>query len=55
MLEVLEKNALITEQMKENLEQEHCHHHHDEEHECCCHHHDEEHEHCCAITMMKMT
>ena len=47
LLEVLEKNALITEQMKENLEQEHCHHHHDEEHECCCHHHDEEHEHCC--------
>ena len=47
LLEVLEKNALITEQMKENLEQEHCHHRHDEEHECCCHHHDEEHEHCC--------
>ncbi len=58
LLEVLEKNALITEQMKENLEQEHCCHHHDEEHEhccqdhdeeheCCCHHHDEEHEHCC--------
>ena len=47
LLEVLEKNALITEQMKENLEQEHCHHHHNEEHECCCHHHDEEHEHCC--------
>ena len=58
LLEVLEKNALITEQMKENLEQEHCchhhdeehehcFHHHDEEHECCCHHHDEEHEHCC--------
>ena len=47
LLEVLEKNALITEQMKENLEQEHCHHHHDEEHECCCHHHDEDHEHCC--------
>lgn len=41
LLEVLEKNALITEQMKENLEQEHCHHHHDEEHEHCCHHHDE--------------
>ena len=41
LLEVLEKNALITEQMKENLEQEHCCHHHDEEHECCCHHHDE--------------
>ena len=47
LLEVLEKNALITEQMKENLEQEHCHHHHNEEHECCCHHHDEEHENCC--------
>ena len=47
LLEVLEKNALITEQMKENLEQEHCHHHHNEENECCCHHHDEEHEHCC--------
>lgn len=47
LLEVLEKNALITEQMKENLEQEHCHHHHNEEHECCCHHHDEDHEHCC--------
>ena len=47
LLEVLEKNALTTEQMKENLEQEHCHHHHNEEHECCCHHHDEEHEHCC--------
>ena len=41
LLEVLEKNALITEQMKENLEQEHCYHHHDEEHEHCCHHHDE--------------
>lgn len=41
LLEVLEKNALITEQMKENLEQEHCCHHHDEEHEHCCHHHDE--------------
>ena len=47
LLEVLEKNALITEQMKENLEQEHCCHHHDEEHEHCCHHHDEDHEHCC--------
>ena len=47
LLEVLEKNALITEQMKENLEQEHCCHHHDEEHEHCCHHHDEEHECCC--------
>lgn len=47
LLEVLEKNALITEQMKENLEQEHCCQDHDEEHECCCHHHDEEHEHCC--------
>ena len=41
LLEVLEKNALITEQMKENLEQEHCCHHHDEDHEHCCHHHDE--------------
>ena len=41
LLEVLEKNALITEQMKENLEQEHCCHHHDEEHEHCWHHHDE--------------
>lgn len=47
LLEVLEKNALITEQMKENLEQEHCCHHHDEEHEHCCQDHDEEHEHCC--------
>lgn len=36
LLEVLEKNALITEQMKENLEQEHCCHHHDEK----GHHHD---------------
>ena len=41
LLEVLEKNALITEQMKENLEQEHCCQDHDEEHEHCCHHHDE--------------
>lgn len=40
LLEVLEKNALITEQMKENLEQEHCCHHHDEDYEHCCHHHD---------------
>lgn len=47
LLEVLEKNALITEQMKENLEQEHCYHHHDEDHEHCCQDHDEEHEHCC--------
>lgn len=47
LLEVLEKNALITEQMKENLEQEHCCHHHDEEHEHCCQDYDEEHEHCC--------
>lgn len=47
LLEVLEKNALITEQMKENLEHEHCCHHHDEEHEHCCQDHDEEHECCC--------
>lgn len=47
LLEVLEKNALITEQMKEKLESEHCCHSHEEGHEHCCHNHDEDHEHCC--------
>lgn len=47
LLEVLEKNALITEQMKEKLESEHCCYSHEEGHEHCCHNHDEDHEHCC--------
>ncbi len=47
LLEVLEKNALITEQMKEKLESEHCCYSHEEGHEHCCHNHDEGHEHCC--------
>ena len=47
LLEVLEKNALITEQMKEKLESEHCCHSHEEGHEHCCHSHEEGHEHCC--------
>ena len=47
LLEILEKNASITDEMKQELENEHhcCHHHHDEEGEGCCHHHDEEGEH----------
>ena len=47
LLEVLEKNALITEQMKEKLESEHCCYSHEEGHEHCCHSHEEGHEHCC--------
>ena len=50
LLEILEKNASITDEMKQELENEHhcCHHHHDEEGEGCCHHHhDEEGEGCC--------
>ena len=47
LLEVLEKNALIPEQMKEKLDHEHCCHSHEEGHEHCCHSHEEGHEHCC--------